>query len=177
MKKIKNRQTWRCYRPKYSLGGPGRPPQPEFASKITARRVNFSGNSQPKLRFGGFSFFLFFCSFFFPIFCFFWKNGTVSGPNTLSEAPGDLRSRNLHPKSGPVASTFLVIRNQNWDLAFFRFFGFLFLSNSFFFEKMASFILVVVVFFSVLENMVMMIVVRKERQKARRKARQSLYTS
>ena len=41
------------------------------------------------------------------------KNGAVIGRNTLSEAPGDLRSRNLHPKSGPVASTFLVIRNQN----------------------------------------------------------------
>ena len=63
------------------------------------------------------------------------KNGTVLGPNTLSEAPGDLRSRNLHPKSGPVASTFLVIRNQNWDLAFFRFFCFLFLSNFLFFWK------------------------------------------
>ena len=31
--------------------------------------------------------------------------------------------------------------------------------------------------FCVLENIVMMIVVRKERQMARRKARQSLYTS
>ena len=41
------------------------------------------------------------------------KNGAVIGRNTLSEAPGDLRSRNLHPKSLPVASTFLVIRNQN----------------------------------------------------------------
>ena len=41
------------------------------------------------------------------------KHGAVLGPNPLSEAPGDLRSRNLHPKSGPVASTFLVIRNQN----------------------------------------------------------------
>ena len=69
-KKWKNRQKWRCYRPKYSLGGPGRPPQPEFASKIRS-----------------------------------------------------------------VASTFLVIRNQNWDLAFFRFFCFLFLSNFLFFWK------------------------------------------
>ena len=41
------------------------------------------------------------------------KNGAVLGPNPLSEAPGDLRSRNLHPKSRPVASTFLAIRNQN----------------------------------------------------------------
>ena len=57
MKKIKNRQKWRCYRPKYTLGGPGRPPQPEFASKIGARRANFSGNSQPKLRFGVLSLF------------------------------------------------------------------------------------------------------------------------
>ena len=104
MKKIKNRQKWRCQRPKYSLGGPGRPPQPEFASKITARRVNFSGSAQPKLR--------------FDVFC-------------------------------------LV-------------FLFRFLSS--FFENMA-------LFFGVLENIVMMIVVRKERQKARRKARQSLYTS
>ena len=61
------------------------------------------------------------------------NNGTVPGPNTLSEAPGDLRSRNLHPKSRPVASTFLVIRNQNWDLAFFRFF--VFFSFPFFFWK------------------------------------------
>ena len=109
--KKKNRQQWRCYRPKSSLGGPGRPPQPEFASKITARCVNFSGNSQPKLRFG--VFFCFFVLFSFQFSVFFEKNGTVSSPNTLSEAPGDLRSRNLHPKSGPVASTFLVIRNQN----------------------------------------------------------------
>ena len=72
-KNVKHRETWRCYGPKYSLGGPGRPPQPEFASKITARRANFSGNSQPKLRFDAFLFFLFFCSFFFPIFCFFWR--------------------------------------------------------------------------------------------------------
>ena len=43
----------------------------------------------------------------------FAKNGDVIGRNTLSEAPGDLRSRSLHPKSGPVASTFLVLRNQN----------------------------------------------------------------
>ena len=67
-----------------------------------------------------------------------WKianNRATISRNTLLEAPGDLRSRNLHPKSRPVASTFLVICNQNWDLVFFRFFCFLFLSNFFFFWK------------------------------------------
>ena len=72
-KNIKNRQKWRCSKPKYTLGGPGRPPQPEFASKIRARRVNFSGNSQPKLRFGVFSFFLFSFPFQFSFFLKKWR--------------------------------------------------------------------------------------------------------
>ena len=87
-KKTKNRQKWRCPRPKYTLGGPGRPPQPEFASKITARRVNFSGNPQPKLIFGGFPFFLIFCSFFFPIFSFFWKKWHCPRPKYTLGGPG-----------------------------------------------------------------------------------------
>ena len=73
-KKIENRQKWRCYRPKYTLGGPGRPPQPEFASKIGVRRVNFSGSAQTKLRFGVFC--VFFCFQLSSFFCFS-KNGAV----------------------------------------------------------------------------------------------------
>ena len=42
---IKNHQKWRCHGPKYTLGGPGRPPQPKFASKIMARRTNFPDNA------------------------------------------------------------------------------------------------------------------------------------
>ena len=65
-KKIQNEkcQTWRCYRPKYTLGGPGRPPQPEFASQIGARRANFSDNTWKKLRFSGCLSFCLFRSFF-----------------------------------------------------------------------------------------------------------------
>ena len=41
------------------------------------------------------------------------KNVAVTGRNTLPEAPGDIHSRNLHPKSGPVESTFLIMRTRN----------------------------------------------------------------
>ena len=70
-KTIENCQTSREYRPKYTLGGPGRPPQPEFACKIGARRVNFSGSAQQKLRFG--IFFVFFPVFFLSKFQFFFE--------------------------------------------------------------------------------------------------------
>ena len=76
-KNKKNRQKLRCHRPKYILGGPGRPPQPEFASKIKARRDDFSGNPQPKLRFGVFFVFLFFLFFCPSNFVFFSQNGNV----------------------------------------------------------------------------------------------------
>ena len=79
---MKNRQKLRYYKPKYTLGGPGRPPQPEFASKIGARRANLCDNWYTKPRFCVF-FTFFFVYVLFPILVFFEKMALFNFKNHI----------------------------------------------------------------------------------------------